>query len=106
MSDTQLQRNLEEVFAMLDRVERGGEFDILEVQKINWTVEPEIDPPVQQIYRQLQMYASDEDIRSRDKDYEKSLKGALAQRRSELEARLAGHIEQKPMGWFSRLFRR
>lgn len=75
---------LDDVIAMLDRVIGGQEISLQEVQSLRWSVKSEHDALVQRIYRNLQMYASDADIRKRDSDYSMTWRDAFSTFRKEL----------------------
>lgn len=87
-----MNQHAQEVSGMLDRILAGGDVDFDEVQKLNWSVSDDLDPLLQKIYRELQMFASDEDIRRKDPDYDKSWRHGLGNLREELRTRLSsGH---------------
>jgi hypothetical protein len=76
------------VMKTLERIDLGGEVSFEEVQSLRWDVPPEIDPLIQQIYRELQMFASDIDLRSADREYDASWRRGLRELSSELIRRL------------------
>jgi hypothetical protein len=78
--------DLTQVLSMLKRAIDGESIDIADVQKMEWSVDEKLDPLVQRIYRQLQMFASDADIRKKDEQYAKSWRDALAQHAEELRS--------------------
>jgi len=56
---------------MLQRIEEGGDVTFDDIfQKVSWEVPSELDPLLQEIYQQLQMFGSDQDLRSRDREYD------------------------------------
>ena len=78
--------NFEEVFAMLNRAIAGENIAFEEVQAMKWPFHDKLDPLIQRIYRELQMFASDEDIRKRDPSLGNYWKTGLMKLRDELTA--------------------
>jgi hypothetical protein len=72
------------VVEVMERVRAGGEVSFDEVQALKWDVPPKVDPLVQRIYRKLQMFASDQDIRTKDSEYDASWREAIEALRREL----------------------
>lgn len=87
-----MKQSIQDVVDVLDKILAGGDVDFDEVQRLNWSANGDLDRLLQEIYRELQMFASDEDIRKRDLNYDRSWRRGLGRLRDELEARLSeGH---------------
>jgi hypothetical protein len=76
------------VVEVMERIHAGGEASFEEVQNLNWHVSAELDPFVQKIYRELQMFASDQDIRMKDPEYDAGWRSGIEKLRRELTERL------------------
>lgn len=84
-----MQKNFSEVVTLLDRIVEGGDASFEEVQLLNWQASKELDPFMQRIYRELQMFASDSDIREKDADYDSSWRRGLNEFRHQLMERIS-----------------
>jgi len=76
---------IDEVRNALRTIRDGGELSFDEVQSLNWEVPQQLDDFVQRIYRELQIFASDQDVRAKDVDYDKSWRVAFADLLEQLE---------------------
>jgi hypothetical protein len=87
MTEQQNNIDVSEVLAALLRIQEGGEISVEEVKRLKWNVDKNLGPLIQRIYRKLIMFADDEDIRSRDRDYDQSWRAAFASFYEELNRR-------------------
>ena len=75
------------VVDMLERILGGGEVSFEEVQRLRWQAEGELNLFVERIYRELQMFASDADIRGKDLEWDKSWRKGIRKLYDELRKR-------------------
>lgn len=64
--------DVKEVLTALNTVIGGGEIDVDVVKTLRWSVAPEMEGLMDDIYRQLIIFASDDDDRSRDRSYDET----------------------------------
>ena len=61
-----------EVISALNTVISGGEIDVDVVKALRWSVDRDMEGLIDDIYRELIIFASDEDDRSTDRSYDQS----------------------------------
>lgn len=77
----------EAVVDALARICRGEEVTFDSVKQLSWSASADTDKLLQKIYRELQMFASDYDIRMRDAEYDANWRAGLRRYISDLESR-------------------
>jgi hypothetical protein len=88
-----MSENVELVIKAMKNIVEGGEISFEAVQSLTWQASETLDPFMQRIYRELQMFASDLDLRSKDADYDASWRSGIAELLKELQQKLRGSKE-------------
>ena len=64
--------DVKEVLIALNAVIGGGEIDVDAVKSLRWSVDPEMEGLMDDVYRELIVFASDDDDRRRDRSYDEA----------------------------------
>lgn len=78
-----------DVLTALNTVIEGGEVDIEAVKELRWFVDEDIEPLMKDIYRELIIFADDQDVRIRDLEYDKTWRANLIEWRDKLKSALS-----------------
>ena len=82
-----MNHELDSVRSVMRRIRDGGEVSVEEVKSLHWEASPELDKLLQKIYRNLMIFASDDDIRAKDAEYDASWRSSIADLLDELDRR-------------------
>ena len=80
--------DVKEVLTALNTVIGGGEIDVDVVKTLRWSVAPEMEGLMDDIYRELIIFASDDDDRSRDRSYDETWRRNMIKWRDRLTSAL------------------
>lgn len=80
--------DVKEVLTALNTVIGGGEIDVDVVKTLCWSVDPEMEDLMNDIYRELIIFASDDDDRRRDRSYDETWRRNMIKWRDRLTSAL------------------
>lgn len=80
--------DVKEVLTALNTVIGGGEIDVDVVKTLCWSVDPEMEDLMNDIYRELIIFASDDDDRRRDRSYHETWRRNMIKWRDRLTSAL------------------
>ncbi|NEV78331.1 hypothetical protein DYI24_14910 [Rhodopseudomonas sp. BR0C11] len=80
--------DVKEVLVALNAVNGGGEINVDAVKSLRWSVDPEMEGLMDDIYRELIIFASDDDDRRRDQSYDETWRRNMIKWRDRLTSAL------------------
>jgi hypothetical protein len=83
-----MRHDLPLIRSALEKIVDGGEISSEEIQGIPWDTTQELQPLAHRIFRELQMFASDLDLRTKDSAYDASWRKGIAKLLQELDRKM------------------
>jgi hypothetical protein len=80
--------DVKEVLTALNTVIGGGEIDVDVAKTLRWSVDPEMEGLMDDIYRELIIFASDDDDRRQDRSYDETWRRNMIKWRDRLTSAL------------------